>query len=517
MNVGSPSLFKTIVMSVTIVILTALIIGALSLPVFGQKTVRIVNFAGDIPALSTFAQSFDPDSYSLKSQVFDGLIHNSLDGQMVPGLAVSWKQLDPLTYEFKLRKGVTFHDGSPFTAADVKFTYDTVLDPKVKSGTSWVLGTIASVTVVDDFTVKIKTKHPDGMLLHRVTMFGLISSKAYVTKVGMAKALEHPVGTGPFKYVKHIPGQEYQLAANKNYWRKGIPAYDNLIFKIIPENKWADALINGDVDLVPNLSGKRGLLVAKNPKLKVEKRLVLQSYWVLLKNKGPLADLKVRKAINLAVNKRDLIKFGDGGNGKPQASLGKSGEFGFNADLKPYTYDVEGAKKLLAEAGQASGFTLKLLAADVTEDVGKVIKSQLAKVGITVNMEVVSRPEWAKRVVVGKIMGKPYDGDMALNLVDNPIYNQAFHSGLFLASQSPWALLNSPEYDKKFVWALSSPNLTEHEKRLQELDKYIFDNALLLFTYQRIRTVGLNRKILLPGISVNGHVDFIMLSDIKVQ
>ncbi len=128
-----------------------------------------------------------------------------------------------------------------------------------------------------------------------------------------------------------------------------------------------------------------------------------------------------------------------------------------------------------------------------------------------------SRPEWAKRVVIGKISGNPYQGDIAINLVDNPIYNQAFHSGLFLASTSPWALLNSAEYDKRFIKALSSANLKEHEIRLKELDKYIYDNALLLFTYQRIRTVGLNKKIQLPGISINGHIDFFMLSDIIVK
>ncbi|MCP4158176.1 MAG: ABC transporter substrate-binding protein [bacterium] len=489
----------------------------LSAQLNGEKIVRIVNFSGDIPALTTFDQSFDPDSYSLKSQVFDSLLHSDLKGKIVPGLAVSWKQLDSLNYQFKLRKGVKFHDGSPFTAADVKYTYDTVLNPATKSGTAWVLGTIAKITQVDDFTVKITTKHPDGMLLHRLTMFGLISSKTYTQKVGLEKAKKKPVGTGPFSFVKHIPGKEYILAANKNYWRKGIPGYDKLIFKIVPEKEWADALIKNQVDIAPNLSGKKGLAVVKNPNLKVVKRLVLQSYWVLISDKGPLAKTAVRKALNYALKKTDLIKFGDSGNGKPQASLGKIGEFGYNETLTPYPYDPAKAKQLMAEAGHGGGFTIKLLAADVTANVAKIMRAQLKKIGVTVEVEIVSRPEWAKRVVVGKITGKPYTGDMAMNLVDNPIYNQAFHSGLFLMSKSPWALLNSKEFDDKFIHALTAPNLKEHEKRLKELDKYIYDNALLLFTYQRIRTVGINKKLNLPGISVNGHIGFFMLSDITFK
>ncbi len=500
-------------MKIVTIIMVILLI-ALQLP--AEKVVRIVNFAADLPGLTTLAQSFDPDSYSLMSQVFDGLIHLDLDGKMVPGLAVKWKQLDAVTYEFQLRKGVTFHDGSPFTAEDVKYTYEAVINPATKSGTAWILGTIAGVTVKDPHKVIVKTKHPDGMLLHRVTMFGLVSSKTHITKVGLAKSNRHPVGTGPFKFVKHVKGKEYVLAANKKYWRKGIPAYDKLVFKIIPEASWPDALIKGDVDIAPNLSGKKGVLVAKNPKLSVKKRLVLQSYWVLLRNKGPLADLRVRMALNHAVDKKAMIKFGDGGNGKPQASLGKKGEFGYNETLKPYAYDPAKAKKLLAEAGFPAGFSLKMVAADVTVNVAKVIRSQLAKVGVKVELEVLSRPDWAKRVVVGKISGKPYDGDMAINLVDNPIINQAFHSGLFLASQSPWALLNSPEYDKEFGKALTASTLREHETRLKLLDKYIYEHALLLFTYQRIRTVGLSKKITLPGISVNGHIDFFMLSDIEV-
>ncbi len=232
-----------------------------------------------------------------------------------------------MKYRFKLRKGVKFHDGSPFTANDVKFTFETVLKPSTKSGSAWILSTIDNVTVVNDYTVTIKTKHPDGMLLHRLTMFGLISSKTYNEKVGLAKAKKKPVGTGPFKFVKHVRGKEYILAANKNYWRKGIPAYDKLVFKVLPEKDWADALIKNRVDIAPNLSGKKGLTVVKNPNLKVVKRLVLQSYWVLMRNKGPLAKLNVRKALNHALKKSDLIKFGDSGNGKAQASLGKKGEF----------------------------------------------------------------------------------------------------------------------------------------------------------------------------------------------
>jgi peptide/nickel transport system substrate-binding protein len=488
----------------------------LTSPGYTEDVVRVAIFGSDLPALSSFDTSFDPDSYTLISQIHDGLIHLNLDGKLIPGLATEWKQIDPKTYELKLRQGVKFHNGMDFTSKDVKFTLDTILNPKTKSGTKWILDTIESVETPDDYTVIIKTKAPDGMLLYRLGIFSVISSKEYVEKAGLDQARKFPIGTGPFKFIKHIPGKEYILESNKNYWRPGIPSYDRLVFAIMPETEWAKALKNKSIDLVPNLSGKKTEEIAADPNLAVQKRLVLQSYWILLKNTGPLAKLEVRQALNIALDRAEMIKQADQGNGLPQASIGMRGELGYNQFLRPYKYDIQKAKELLAAAGYPNGFTVNMLASEEAERAAMNVKEQLAKIGVIINLEVVSRPEWATRVVVGKITGNPYEGEMVMNLVDNPIIDLAFHAGLFLHSQSPWALLNSPEFDQRFQLALEAPSLEEHERRLKELDKYIYENALLLFTYQAMRSVGLNKRIKIPGIDLNGHVDFLFLSDTKI-
>lgn len=478
-----------------------------------KNTLSVTMFSGDVPALSTLSPSFDPDSYSLKSQIYDSLIHNDLDGNMVPGLATSWKQLDDRSYEFRLRSGVRFHDGSPFDASDVKFTLDTILDPTTGSGTGWIMSTIQSVEIKDPRTVIIRTQEPDGMILNRLTMFGLISSSRYVKKVGLEKALKHPVGTGPFEFIDHEPGQRYRLKRNARYWRKGFPAAQELEIKILPERRWADRLLAGEVDLVPYLSGSKENLLASSDVANIQKRLVLQSPWVFLKNQGALADVRIRQALNFAIDRKALIQSAENGNGEPLSSLGLKGSFGANDQLKPYDYDLRKARKLMKEAGYEQGFSLRAITSDVAEHVARTVKEQLATISVELELEVVSRPKWAERVVVGKVMGNPYEGDIAFNMVDNPVYTMAFHAGLFLSSAGLFSLLSDPDYDSVYEAAMKKADPAEHEKALKELDRYVQENALMLFTYQQLRTMGVGNQIRIPGVPMNGHVDFFLLSD----
>ena len=474
-----------------------------------------VLFSDDVPALSTFSPSFDPDSFSLKTQIYDSLIHADMDGNLVPGLALSWQQVDDRILEFKLRKGVRFHDGSRFTAEDVKFTIETILNPATGSGTSWIMSVISKVEVIDSYTVRICTAQPDGMLIRRLILFGLISSKEYVERVGLEKAILHPVGTGAFQFVSHRPGQEYVLRKNPKYWRRGIPTFSTLVLKILPERRWADALIRGDVDIVPYLSGSREQLVTSAEGYKIEKRLVLQGPWVTFRNQGPLADVRVRKALNHAIDRRLLIDSVEGGNGAEMASLGLHGCFGANPKLRSYSFDLKLARKLLQEAGYKEGFGLKGIASDVTENVARSIQEQLHNISVDLDIEVVSRPEWARRVVVGKVTGQPYDGDMAFNMVDNPIYTLAFHAGLLLSSAGLFSLLADPEYDRRYEAAMALAEQTAHEQALMALDEYIHENALMLFTYQQVRTIGLSNNLRIPGVPLNGHVEWFLLSDIE--
>ncbi len=248
-------------------------------------------------------------------------------------------------------------------------------------------------------------------------------------------------------------------------------------------------------------------------KAKILKRQVLAGYWVMLKNEGPLANKKLRQALNLALNKEALVDYADFGNAEPLASLGKSGEFGANPRLKPYPYDVEAAKALLQESGVETPMTLKVIVADIAESVAKIMKHDFAQLGIELDMEVVPRAEWADKVVGFKIRtGKPADYDLAINLVDNPIYNLAFHAGLFLHSESPWALLNDAEFDRRYLDALQAADAEQHRVRLEALDAFIHEEALMVFTTQRVITAAVRKGVRIPKFGLNGHLDYYVLS-----
>lgn len=479
------------------------------------KSLRVVNFGSDIAGLTSLDPSFDPDSYSVITQVFDSLIHIDLKGNLVPGLAVSWKLVNNQSYEFELRKNVKFHNGEPFTADCVKYTYETVINPETKAGNAWILNTIKNVEVLDPLHVKINLTNPDGMFLHRLSMFGSIVPVNYIKANSLDHFMANPVGTGPFVFSKWEKGKEIVLKKNPEYWETGFPVYDELIFKIIPEDQSIAALKNGEVDILTNIHPSKMTDITTDGRFKTMQQLVLQGYWVMLRNQGPLADVNVRKALNHAIDKNKLIKLQNGGIGMPLVSLGKLGELGKNATLKDFGYSPVIAQVLLEKAEIKTGLKLKGISIKEAEPLALSIKEDLLKLGIDLELEIVPGLEWVKRVIVGKITGKPYDGDLAINLVDNPIVDLAFHAGLFLASASPWSLTNDPEFDKRFQEALTKPNMTEHVKALEQLDKYIQDQALMLFTFQPQRVFAMKKEIMLPDIGINGHVDYFVFSHAK--
>ncbi len=490
-----------------------------SLFAHNEQQLNVAYFSQDPPSVDPLSPAFDPDSYAVIAQIFDPLIKFDLDGTIQPALALRWERESDTRWRFWLRKGVKFHNGERFDARSVKFTFDYILNPANKAGNAWIFSSLKQVSYDPNqpYQVVFETHFPDGMFLYRLNMFSSVCPADFITKHGIEHFAKKPIGTGPYRFKEWQQGVAIQLTKNPTYWEPNIPFYQQLTFKTLPQEQWIQALLDEEVDFIPNLQGKytTALLAQGGDKVKVLKRLVLSSYWVLIKNQGILANKEIRQALNYAVNKADIIRFADAGNGKPMASLGKQGEFGKNPNLKPYLYNPNSARKIIA-AHNAQGTELTMLASDIAESAARIIKSNLEAVGLKINLTVVSRSEWAKKVVGYKLINKklpPYD--LVVNLVDNPIYNLAFHAGLFLHSASPWALLDDPEYDKLFEYSLQTVNHQEHEKRLQLLDKYIHDNALMVFTSQRIITAAVSSHIEIDKFGLNGHLDYDVLTNAK--
>jgi peptide/nickel transport system substrate-binding protein len=301
--------------------------------------------------------NFDPaQNASLNPELtnlFDGLTRLDLEtGAAVPALATEWKLIDKLTWEFKLRSGVKFHNGEDFNAAAVKFSADRILDPAENAAVKGIFfGFLAGVQVVDNTTVRITTKDPFGPLPAVISLLSIVPPK-YTAEKGSKFLVENPVGTGPYKWVEWVKGQRIVLTANEGYWR-GAPPLKKVTFLSAPESSTRIAmLLNNEADLVDGLVADDVARVKGDSKLQVIGQPSSFIQFVTLPTTvKPFDDKRVRQALSYAVDVDSIVTKVLGGYGTRASIANAPVNFGYDASVKPYPYDVAKAKSLLAEAG----------------------------------------------------------------------------------------------------------------------------------------------------------------------
>jgi peptide/nickel transport system substrate-binding protein len=356
---------------------------------------------------SAFDPGFLREAATVVDNIFDTLIVRDAQMKLVPGLALSWKAINDTTWELKLRQGVTFHNGEPFNAAAVKFTFDRVLDPAAKSPTISYIRTIAGVDVVDATTVRIRTTAVDPLLPTRLSRYpAYIVPPGYVQSVGVAEFAKKPVGTGAYRLTEFVPDDHVTLVANPTYWR-GKPAIDKIVWRAIPEaTARISSLLSGEVQFIESIpaelvdtvkaSGAADVVQVKNGGLTI--------YLGLKTAEKPLNDARVRQALSLAINRQALVTQ----ILKGHASLTGTQVSPFDAGYKNVAtpaYDPAAAKKLLAEAGYPDGFSIKFQAPRryiSSAEVAQAIVQQFAAIGVKAELEV---PEWSvysQQVPAGK-------------------------------------------------------------------------------------------------------------------
>src|SRR2546427_8491396 len=351
-----------------------------------------------IYALQSDVQNWDPpnsvlrESIILGYNVFDHLAARDLKtGKVGPSLAVSWKNLDDTTWEVKLRKGVKFRDGSPFTARDVKATFDRVLNPENKLTARGNHAKIKSVEVVDDLTARFKTDGPYPLFVERLTA-QVMESEKVIKEKGHEWMQDNPVGTGPYKLVRWQKKQEHLLVRNEDYWGAK-PAYKYVRVRIIPEQATQIAeLISGGVDIIKAVPPDQMDVINKSGVARTTTSPILRTAMIQLDQFGraganPFQDRRVRLAANLAGGIDSLIKHGLNGLGDRVATTVNRMAFGFDPGLKPFKQDVAQARKLLAEAGFPNGFEVGFLRGQPIVEPGVIqtsdaIVAELGKPGI---------------------------------------------------------------------------------------------------------------------------------------
>jgi peptide/nickel transport system substrate-binding protein len=342
------------------------------------------------------------------------------DSKMIPGLATSWKALDETTWEFKLRKGVKFHDGSELTAEDVAFSIDRVAQIPNSPG-PFVAYTkaIVSKQIVDPYTIRFKTAVPHPLMPNDLSTIYIVSKKvatgATTEDFNSGKAT---IGSGRFKFVRYASGDRVELARNDAYWGDKV-AWDKVQFKIIKnEAARVAALLSGDVDAIENVPTQDLARIKKDPKFtttsKISHRVIYFNFdhldrvspFITGKDgkplaKNPLLDLRVRKAISKAINRPAIAERVMEGQADPSGQLVSEKLFGHVPGLKAEPYDPEGAKKLLAEAGYPDGFNLTIHGPAGRyvndEKIVQAVAQMLSRVGIGAKVETAPMAPYSAR------------------------------------------------------------------------------------------------------------------------
>lgn len=331
----------------------------------------------------------------------DALVKPMPGDPMAPSLAESWSvSRDGLTYDFVLRKGVTFHNGDPVTAEDVKFSLE-----RYRGGAAATLKQrIAGVDVVDAQHVRIRLKQPwpDFMTFYGTpaTGAGWIVPKRYLERVGDDGFKRAPVGAGPYRFVSFTPGIELVLAANESYWRK-TPSVKRLVFRSVPDDSTRLAMLKrGEADVAYSIRGPLAEELRRTPGLTLKATTPTFTEWITFTEqwnpKSPWADRRVRLAANLAIDRRALNDAEYLGFGKISSSIIPH-TFQFYWPAPPYPHDPARARQLLAEAGYPRGFDAGEIATDAVyaATVEAVVNNFMA-VGIRAKLRALERAAFYK-------------------------------------------------------------------------------------------------------------------------
>ncbi|MCP5263384.1 MAG: ABC transporter substrate-binding protein [Rhodoferax sp.] len=357
--------------------------------------------------LAASPTSVDPQFYvigsnsALARNVFDGLVNQDDRQQIRPALAKSWKAVDDKTWEFQLREGVTFHDGSALDPQDVIASLARVKLAATNSPSSFVayVKGIESVTAAGPMTVRIKTEAPMPLLPNDMSRIAILPSEHGQTPTATLNAGTGVIGTGPYRFSAWTPGNEIKLARFDKYWGNAPPWSDVTMRVFTDANARVAALLAGDVDVIEAVPSSSVQTLKKNPAINV---VSLESNRVMYLHmdqdrevspfaagpdgKNPLRNAKVRKAISMAIAREAIVQRVMEGLGVPAGQLVPKGYFGFVPDLPVEPYNPEKAKALLAEAGYPNGFTLTFHASNdrYPNDslVAQAIGQMLTRIGI---------------------------------------------------------------------------------------------------------------------------------------
>ncbi len=458
------------------------------------KTELVVAHGGDPKTLDPHGTNDQPSSRVMR-QIYDTLVNQNEKMEIEPSLAESWEQLDDTTYQFKLKQGVKFHNGEELKASDVKFTILRALESPHVSEIVQAIDP-AKIEVVDDYTIKIGTQKPFApLLLHLAHTASSILNEKAVTEGGENYG-QNPVGTGPFKFESWTKGDNVVLLRNDDFHKE--PAkLTKITFRAIPENtNRTIELEAGGADIIYDVDPNDVIRVEENEDLVLVRDLNLSTAYIGFNcQKKPFDNVKVRQAINMALDTEAMVKNVYKGIGyKAKGPLGPN-VWATNQNLEPYPFDVEGAKKLLAEAGYPDGFSTTIWTNENQQrkDIAEIVQNQLGAIGIKVEPKTL---EW------GAYLDGTAKGEHEMfilgwvTVTGDPDYGlyQLFHSSAHGESGNRTFYTN-PKVDELLEKGRYSTDEAEREKAYMEVQQIIRDEAPWVFTWGGENLSGTTKNV----------------------
>jgi peptide/nickel transport system substrate-binding protein len=428
--------------------------------------------------------------------IHDALVKPMPGNLMSPSLAESWTlSADQRTYEFKLREGLRFHNGDPFTAEDVKFSFHRAKGSKI------VHDKVREVTIVSPSRVRF-TLHepwPDFMSFYGtiVSGAGWIVPKKYVEQVGNDGFKKHPIGLGPYKFVSHTPGIELVMEANERYWRK-VPSVKRLVFKSVPESTTRLAMLKrGEVDVAYLLEVPQAQEVKRDPSLRLAFSGGIATFYLDFLDqwdpKSPWADRRVRLAANYAIDRQALSDAETLGASKP-AGNHVPRTFEFALPLEPYPYDPARARKLLAEAGYPNGFDAgELHQLPPYFSLGEAIVNYFQAVGIRIRMRPMERAAYFALIGSKKAKG--------VCVCTSALYgNAASRISQVIPSDGAYAYGGYPDIDALYKQQAVETDRKKREALLHQIQRLVYERVRYGPIYDYVWPSGIGPRVAEPAL-----------------
>lgn len=478
----------------------------------GESVIRIA-LPADIGSPDP-RQATNTNNTALCTNMFSSLMRTDSDYNIVLDAAESYEYVDENTYKFTLKKGILFHDGVEMKTEDVQYTFDTLRQKDVvyRLGSDF---NYMYIEPIDDYSFYLKMDTPNSSSLLRLGNVKIIP-KHYVEKVGDEEFAKAPIGSGPYRFVSWTKDEEIVLEAFGDYY-EGRPAIDKVIFKVIPESSARVAALEaGQVDLITAVSTNQVERLRASDGIDVaSKGTTRVVYFTLntLRDGSPLQDVRVRQAINCAIDRDLIVKGVLDGFGSAIGTFALPFFPNYNTDLAGYAYDPEGAKKLLADAGYAGGFAVEIGGSFSSlsngSDVAQAVAAQLEEIGITTTVLEKDSNTVKEEYLAGT------SSDLTFTSFGGITNDVCYMGKIVLGTGQRYSAWSDAAFDELIEKAIASTDEAEQAVNVKAVQAYSFENACVVPLYQNHAIFAystrlqnweprVDEQILLYGASIRG-------------